>query len=240
MPTIEHAKLIPLENDQPQMDNAITVQFNPANLRVGMSNTLRADNRSGGGNTAAQHVDKSSSTLSIELIFDTTDDGSDVRSKTQAIADAFMKPEDDGRAPKRCLFQWGRFGFRGLVTTYNETLDFFAPEGVPLRATLSLALTEDRFQDMTGDESVNAARHNTPSFSSASSLADAGASNSDWQSIALYNGIENPRFRGEVGILIPSASLSVGAQVGFSFGASATLGTAISGAFGGSKKGSSS
>jgi hypothetical protein len=242
MPTVEHAKLIPLDNDQPQNGDAITVQFNPANLRVTMSNTLRADNRSGGSSpNTAQHVDKSSSTLTIELIFDTTNDSSDVRAKTQAIADKFMKPEDDGRAPKRCLFQWGRFGFRGLVTSYGETLDFFAPEGVPLRATVSLTLTEDRFQDMKGDDSVHAAARNTPSFSPAPSLPEAGpppgAPATDWQSTALYNGIESPRFPDVAGILVPPAPPSIGTGGGFSYGASTTLGTAISGAFGGGKGG---
>jgi hypothetical protein len=213
MPTLEHAKLIPLDGEQAQINDAITVQFNPANLRVTLSNTLKADNRSGAASTTAQHVDKSSSTLSVELVFDTTDDSSDVRKKTQAIADKFMKPQDNGRAPKRCLFQWGRFGFRGLVTTYNETLDFFAPEGIPLRSTLSLVLTEDRFQDMQGDQSV--AAHRAPALAPGGSLASAPGvsvalieamfSETNWQEVAQANCIENPRFP-EPGILANEAA----------------------------------
>ena len=73
MSDLERAKLIPVSgtNNTPDMDNAVDVQFNPVTLRVNLSNTLKA-NQSQGNSRAAQFVDKSSSTLTVELIFDTT------------------------------------------------------------------------------------------------------------------------------------------------------------------------
>lgn len=38
------------------------------------------------------------------------------------------------------LFEWGSFKFQGLVESYKETIDFFAPTGVPLRASINLTL----------------------------------------------------------------------------------------------------
>ncbi len=65
-----------MNGDQVETDESkhIDVQFNPATLRVTLSNTLKADNRagSGGSGAAAQYIDKSESTLAVELVFDTT------------------------------------------------------------------------------------------------------------------------------------------------------------------------
>lgn len=154
----ERGKLIPVtgENDEPDMENAIDVQFNPVTLKINLSNTLKASEQSG-SSSAAQFVEKSSSSLSLELIFDTTrkeedanyEQGSDVRNLTGEIATQFIQPEKSGsdmKAPKRCLFQWGAFEFIGMIESYDETLDYFSPGGTPLRAKLALKLKEDRFQ----------------------------------------------------------------------------------------------
>ncbi|NTV11386.1 MAG: hypothetical protein HGA47_11515, partial [Zoogloea sp.] len=176
-PKIARAKLIPMNGDQVETDESqhIEVQFNPATLRVTLSNSLKADSRGGSGNSgaAAQYVEKSESSLAVELVFDTSVGrpqvaaNSDVRRQTRRIAETFMKPQDADsarpRAPRRCRFQWGSFQFTGMLSAYNETLDFFAPEGIPLRATLSLTFKEDRYQfDL--DENVAAARRAMPVF----------------------------------------------------------------------------
>lgn len=157
MIAIERGKLIPVngENDSPDLENAVDVQFNPTTLKVSLSNTLKQNERNG-SSRSAQFVDKSSSNLTVELIFDTTyieqpgntqsgsqqassagssqsqdavEQGADVRLQTKKIADTFIKPVAEGenlRAPKRCLFQWGAFEFLGMVQSFDETLDFFS------------------------------------------------------------------------------------------------------------------
>lgn len=193
----ERGKLIPVTGNQntPDLENAVDVQFNPSNLKVSLSNTLK-ENQRNGNTRAAQYVDKSSSSLSVELIFDTTfadEDteqvyqqrarnegrereaitaGSDVRLLTRKIADAFIKPIASGnrlKAPKRCLFQWGAFEFLGLVESFEETLDFFSREGTPLRATVSLKLKEDRYQFRNRD--AEAAEQETPTLTATGNAA---------------------------------------------------------------------
>ena len=57
--------------DNPVKGEAIDIQFNPNSLKVTLANSLKENERS--GNTrAAQYIDKSSSSLTVELIFDTT------------------------------------------------------------------------------------------------------------------------------------------------------------------------
>lgn len=185
MSDLERAKLIPVSgnSDTPDMNSAIDVQFNPMTLKVNLSNTLKA-NQSNSNSRATQFVDKSSSTLTVELVFDTTyiespaaggesgdgsqqggsgeqiEQGSDVRLQTRKIADKFIKPVESGsqmQAPSRVLFQWGSFEFVGMVQSYDETLDFFSPKGRPLRATLALKLNEDRYQFRSNDSDALAA-----------------------------------------------------------------------------------
>jgi len=228
------ARLIPMEGDQPASDESrqITVQFNPASLKVTLSNSLKADSPGGGGGAAAQYVEKSESSLAVQLLFDTTvaqpgaEANSDVRRLTQRIAEAFMKPQNPEAerpgAPQRCRFQWGSFQFTGMLSGYNETLDFFAPEGIPLRATLALTFKEDRFQfDL--DDSVQAAARASPSFaaggtgqSTDQAAAAAGRDPRDWRDVALFNGIENPRQTPPGGLAIPSASVRQSATGGIS------------------------
>ena len=248
MPQMQIAKavLIPMNGEQPDTDvgKHIVVQFNPATLRVTLSNTLKADNHGGASSAAAQYVDKSESSLAVELLFDTTvahveqvlgaggavqretsvEANSDVRKLTQRIAEAFMKPinpeSDRPGAPQRCRFQWGSFQFTGMLATYSETLDFFAPEGIPLRATLALSFKEDRYQ-FALDESVRAGQRQAPTFGAggAGISADratqaAGGNPRDWRDTANFNGLENPRVTPEGGLNMPGPGLNIPAGSG--------------------------
>ena len=134
---------------------AIEVDFNPSTLKYTISNQVEEKNQRSG--KAKQYVSQSTGKLTLELIFDTTDSGQDVRNKTEKIV-ALMKP-DDKKAPPVMHFEWGVFIFRGIVESYQETIDFFAPAGVPLRATVSLTLSnqEDIFQLPRGDASSSTA-----------------------------------------------------------------------------------
>lgn len=258
------AKLFPVEGPADRGDpaTAIDVQFNPVTLKVALSNSLKASENSENG-SAAQFVDKSTSSLTVELLFDTSIEDTDVRLKTKAIAEAFMKPVESGDqqlAPKRCLFQWGAFEFVGMMASYDETLDFFSPEGTPLRATLAIKLNEDRYQFR--QSAARKSARETPTFGGAgagtapAANREAGQDERAWRDTALYNGLESPRQPSPGGLAVPGLSVSaaVGAQArlggqaattsaglagpkadiappGFRFGASATLGTAIPGAF---------
>ncbi|MDJ0621404.1 MAG: hypothetical protein QNJ17_00480 [Desulfocapsaceae bacterium] len=253
MMNIEHGKLIPVSgnNNTPDMENAVDVQFNPVTLKVTLSNTLK-ENERGGSSRAAQFVDKSSSSLAVELLFDTTyinadegesqddiEQGSDVRDQTKKIAERFVKPVEAGEemeAPKRCLFQWGSFEFVGMVENYEETLDYFSKEGRPLRAKVVLKLKEDRYQFRQRSDGVADAQQDTPTLSPTGNNDDGNSQHTNpvpggskgagnWRDTALYNGIENPRLPDASVLAIPkvSAGASLGLQVGGGIGANSTF-----------------
>lgn len=247
MPDPERAKLFAVDgpNDRPT-DDGIEVQFNPTNLKVSLSNTLKANGR-GDSSRSAQFVDKSSSNLVVQLIFDTSDTFSmssgegeeqqgqnqrtDVRTLTGRIAEQFLKPIESGenmQAPKKCLFQWGSFEFVGLMLTFSETLDFFGPEGTPLRATVAIKLSEDRFQFRSA--ASRAADQQTPTMTSTgaggadgpdqnslpvgNAIREAGGNPRDWRNTAMFNGIESPRLPSVSAIAVPK--LSAAASSGLS------------------------
>lgn len=259
-PTVAKAVLIPMNADRVETDTSkhIVVQFNPASLRVTLTNNLKA-NAKDGDQTAAQYIGKGESSLSVELLFDTTvahdeihhqitqdarpnpssrdplqpsylgdesgstrvEANSDVRLLTKRIAEAFMNPQGASskhpRAPRRCRFQWGSFQFTGMLASYNETLDFFAPEGIPLRATLALSFKEDRYQFQINDQ-VKAGERQAPTFapggqgiSADRATQAAGGDPRNWRDTASFNGLENPRFTPASGLSLPAEGQSASA-----------------------------
>ncbi|RMH34162.1 MAG: hypothetical protein D6690_11195 [Nitrospirae bacterium] len=134
---IEVAQFTPQSG--PDRGTTIRVHFNPVSLRYTVTNTIQNKGR---GNSTKQFVTQSTGKLAMELIFDTTHNGQDVRGLTEKIA-RFMDPYE--RDTKKfeaiiVLFEWGAYTFQGMMESYSETLDFFAPGGVPLRATVSVTL----------------------------------------------------------------------------------------------------
>ena len=130
----------------------IPVQFNPLSLQVEITNSINQQGEAGGTNQVST---QSSAKLGLDLLFDTSAAGEDVRSKTRPLRAAVRAPQDaqgggDSAAsdagaafvPPLVTFQWGTFTFSGIAESYRETLDFFSADGVPLRAQVAMSLKE--------------------------------------------------------------------------------------------------
>ena len=138
-----------------------------------------------------------------------------------------------------CLFLWGTFQFTGLVDSYNETLEFFSASGVPLRASVSLSLTENRYKIDNMPKRTPGVAQPLPAGSLIGpALTASGIDPGDWRASALISGLETPRFAGAGSVTVTSgagfaaaAGAGGASGMGFSVGASASLGTAIPGAF---------
>lgn len=213
----------------------IHVHFNPVSLQYRVSNTLRpnpsATAPSGNTEQTKQYLTGSSATLTLELSFDSTDSGRDVRDTTSRIAE-FMRPKKDNTAAV-VLFSWGSFQFQGMFRSYQETLDFFSPEGVPLRAAVSISMDEQNRvinEHASGSASggvgaVLAVGGNLTLL--AGRIGDPRAA----RGIALANGSVSLRLDAgaslEIGAQVsisPAAGFATGASVGFGVGAGASAG----------------
>jgi len=213
---------------------SVEVQFNPEALKVTFANRTQQQQSAGDqrGNSPRQVVGAGASKLSLQLWFDVnaprSNGAQDVRELTQEVA-YFMLPKappggGGGRSanqpmPPGVRFQWGTFQFDGLMDGLDETLDFFSPEGKPLRANLSLSLSGqlEIVPPAGGGAAPNATAGPTPGTrpltqapdgASVQALAASAGRGSDWQSVAASNGIENPR------LLAPGQLLDLNVQGG--------------------------
>jgi hypothetical protein len=129
---------------------ALPVQFNPASLRI----TRRNNVDRAGVTTQTQKAQSPSAeraSLAFDLEFDTAEQVSsgtyvDVRQWT-ALVRQFVEPPPDsaGEAPPAVQFAWGTLVFNGIVDQVTEELDYFAPDGTPLHAKVSLNISEQDF-----------------------------------------------------------------------------------------------
>ena len=141
-------------------DTMIPVQFNPETLKVSYSNqvvTQQTPASNEDSSASTQATGSAKTTLALELWFDVTGerpsglnfgDGGDetavtkdVRRLTKQVSD-MMRPPEGERVPKVVRFQWGTFMFDGLIESIEESLEYFSPEGVPLRASLSFSMVQ--------------------------------------------------------------------------------------------------
>lgn len=206
----------------------VTVQFNPDTLKLSFANQLVTPEGAGSqrGTPGRLQVGAGTTKLTLQLWFDATrssEGGSpvnDVRDLTKQV-NYFITPKPDrgSRTPRytppAVQFLWGTFHFDGLMDSVEETLDYWSNDGRPLRATMSLSLSQQKIEafDLAargagrapqiaslvgGGGGTNSSPPGTTAMTQAplgvslQSLTDASGQ-SDWQTIARANGIDNPR-----------------------------------------------
>lgn len=124
-------------------------------------------------------------------------------------AGADSMPTDTQLSPPGVRFLWGSFLFDGMMDSLEENLEFWSPDGIPLRASVAIALSAQRIIFAFNPDAGRAGSGGgggpgapapgtaplaqAPSGATVQGLADAAGKGSDWQSIAAANGIENPR-----------------------------------------------
>lgn len=222
----ELRELFPSGRENP--NNRVQVQFNPDTLKVSFTNQIvppeqgnppRSRTRNAQdqrGTASTQFVGKGSTKLSVQLWFDVTglapqgqSEETDVRRLTQKVA-YFITPKEEPPGSEKYVppgirFLWGTFQFDGIVESIEESLEYFSPEGKPLRASIALSVTQQRIQ-FEFAASPNAQSNNSakppvgakpltpaPAGSTLPGLAAKHGQGDNWQAIAQANNIENPR-----------------------------------------------
>src|SRR5215510_10270936 len=132
---LQKATIAELDGDTEK--SSFPVQFNPTTLRLALTNQVEGGQSQ--GKQVRQHIGASSTTLSLDLIFDTTDEGTtdnpqSERAKTKQI-ERFLVPKGEGQqenAPPRMRFTWGDLIVEGVVESMTIDFEHFAANGVPL------------------------------------------------------------------------------------------------------------
>ena len=187
----------------------IPVMFNPPKYELSKTNQFAEIKIPGLATSVLQFVNGNAKSLSMELFFDTTDSGLDVRARTAAVAN-LTEPDPVSKAPSRLLLLWGSLAFPCFLMSVRQTFDFFNTQGMPLRATLNV--------EFKGNDSLEtplaasplalaeqATRHVTKIGDTLQGVANAVYGNPNkWRQIATANNIDNPRaIAGGLGLQIP-------------------------------------
>lgn len=203
----------------PQPDNRIELTYNPAELTFEKSVQFAEINIPGINAPLQQFVRGQAEKLTVELFFDTTDQGMaegarSVTEQTDRIY-ALARIEPSGHAPPPVTFIWGRSvpglnlpagsgsqrreGFKGIAESVRHRFTLFSPAGVPLRAIVNLTLRE--FAPL--HEQLPRTNPSSPDRSHLHVLRQGETLGSiawryhlrtdSWRDIAVANGIEDPR-----------------------------------------------
>lgn len=217
MQQLEPAKLIVQWFDG--LIEFIPVQFNPTEFSLERSNQIAEITLPGLDSPLLQFVRGQNEKLTVDLFFDTTEDGmgagaTSVTKYTDRIYE-LTKIEPDRHAPPICVFSWNdkfpgcdisenlgnqkRNDFQCVVESVRQKFTLFSPEGVPLRATLTVTLREYK----SLDEQLWRLNLNSPDRTQ-SHVVQGGETLSfiagrhyrrpgEWRRIAEANGIDDPR-----------------------------------------------
>jgi len=134
---------ISVRDPDPQKDTEISqikALFNPEKYSLEKSATWEEKGRQ----KTLEFVGISRKSFSIELFFDTFEQGSDVRAHTGAVV-RLMDPTIDykgKKVPPVCVFSWGGFTFRGIVEKVTQNFTLFFSDGKPARAVLSVGFKQ--------------------------------------------------------------------------------------------------
>ena len=195
------------------------VQFNPTEFSLDKGAQIAEIAIPGLDSPLLQFVRGQNEKMTMDLFFDTTENGmgagaTSVTTLTDRVYE-LVKIEPAGHAPPICTFLWNssfpggdisasagnqkRNQFTCVVESIKQKFTLFSPEGVPLRATLSLSLREYK----TLDEQLRQLNLSSPDRTH-SHIVQQGDTLSgiaakyycrpgEWRSIAQANSIEDPR-----------------------------------------------
>jgi LysM repeat protein len=180
-------------------DPVIPLCFNPTEYQLQKTNTFAEIPIPGLESPPIQFIRGAAEKLTADLIVDTSDTLDDVRDKYVNKLRDLQRINTELHAPPIVKFGWAKQEFKGVLETLNITYTLFTPEGVPIRAKLSVTIKEYRPVEIQVKESPKA----SPDFEKAytvrrgDTLASIAAAiyrdPSLWRPIAEANGIQDPR-----------------------------------------------
>jgi nucleoid-associated protein YgaU len=199
----------------------IPVEFNPTEYTLAKGAQIAEIAIPGIDSPVLQFIRGQNETLKLELFFDTTQDGmdegaTDVRTLTNSFYQ-LVKMQPKTHAPPRVRLSWGEgLSFKAIVESIDQKFTLFSPNGVPLRATLSVSLREyktleEQLAELNLQTSDHTRVHTVVANETLASIANVEYGDArEWRRIAEANSdIDNP-IEPPIGreLVIPNVDLS--------------------------------
>jgi LysM repeat protein len=184
---------------RPADSKLIPLCFNPTEYQVSKANTFADIPIPGLETPLLQYVRGDSEKLSVEALVDSSGTQEDVRVLYVRRLRQLMSINPQEHAPPLVAFVWDRPVLTGVLESLAVTYVLFTPDGIPLRAKLTMSLREYRaaavqaarkplqspnvektFVVRRGDTlaSISQALYRSPAY---------------WRELAAANGISDPR-----------------------------------------------
>ncbi len=176
----------------------VDVMFNPSEYSVESSNRFSWKPSPGLSLPIAQFISGETTSLSMELFFDTYEAGTDVRKKTMQIA-GLLDVDKDLHAPPLCKFVWGSLQFKGVAEKVTQRYTMFLDSGIPVRAVLNVTFraVQSVTEQLKKIPRQSADRTKQRAIKQGEQLWQIAAEEYDdpslWREIARANQIENPK-----------------------------------------------
>lgn len=190
---LEKANLINLDKNK-----TYVVNFNPREYTVRKSTQWEPHKSPGLDSPEIEFTSGNSMTLSMELFFDTYEQGKDVREHTDQIL-GLANVDETIHRPPRVLFSWGGFKFEGILEEVTQRFTMFTTSGMPVRATLQVAFKEyttakDQHTKKKRESPDHTKRRTLKNGESLSLIASEEYDDpAEWRRIADANGILDPK-----------------------------------------------
>ena len=195
------------------------VQFNPTEFSLDKGAQIAEISIPGLDSPLLQFVRGQNEKMSLDLFFDTTESGMSTRATSvTTLTDRIyelVKIEPAGHAPPICTFVWNdkfpgadisshagnqrRTSFQCVFESVKQKFTLFSPEGVPLRATLSVSLREyktlnQQLHELNLSSPDRTHSHVVQNGDTLSRIAGRYYKKpGEWRSVADANEIEDPR-----------------------------------------------
>src|SRR5260370_36912512 len=206
-------------NSDGSLGAPISVNFNPTEYTLNKGAQLAEVAIPGLDSPILQFVRGQAETLSLDLFFDSTETGMDDSATSVArLTDQFyqlVKIDGKTHAPPICFFCWGsefpgqrsyaslgdgtgsqqRHGFKCVVESVRQRFTLFSPQGVPLRATLTVSLKEyktlaEQIAEINKQTADHSQTHAVAAGETLSQIANSVYEDpSQWRAIADQNAI---------------------------------------------------
>jgi len=147
--SLAKAKIVQLDKNN-RAKEEVVVMFNPKELTFSKQNNWNPKAEPKANLPKFDFGGGSSTTLQMELHFDTYADKKDVRKEytdkiyKMMLVDEDLKDNANGKSrPPYVRFQWGdKVGFKAVITNLTQRFILFREDGTPVRAVLDVSFTQ--------------------------------------------------------------------------------------------------
>jgi Contractile injection system tube protein/LysM domain len=184
---------------RPADQNPIPLCFNPTEYQVSKANMFAEIPIPGLETPLIQYVRGDSQKLSLEALVDTSGTLEDVRVLYVERLRGLMSINPQEHAPPLVAFVWDRPVLTGVLENLAVTYVLFTPDGIPLRAKLTMSIREYRSAAAQAAQTPQQSPNVEKSFvvrrgDTLATISQAlYRSPAYWRQLAAANGITDPR-----------------------------------------------